>query len=342
VSVRGVRVFGMPLHHRWSVLDHHKDSWDRLVKDQGGIVSTRQLRRFGVRAGTINANVVAGRWRPVVRGVYATFTGELSRAARLSAALLYGGPEAVLSHRTAAEEWGMVPVGDGPVEITVPYKCSAVSQPLLVVVHRSRALAYTSCDYSPPRTSQVDTIVDLATAQATADEAVRMVVDLVGRTGVTVGQLMRSLQVRRAYRYRKALDEAVVMIRGGVMSVLEAAYLQEIELAHGIPPADRQVPFSVDGRVLWEDATYDSIGVPLTVRLDGRTYHATPGVAFRDRRRDNAAELAGRSRLVYGWREIHKDPCGVAAELLNVLHRAGWRGGTPCPRCSTLVSTLAS
>ncbi|MCE7001368.1 hypothetical protein LWC34_00715 [Kibdelosporangium philippinense] len=332
----------MPSTPRWSVPDHQQSDWNRLVGDQQGIVSHEQLRRyFGLSHAGIAANVAARRWQRILRGVYATFTGELPRAARLSAAILYGGPDATLSHYTAAEEWGMVPIRDGPVEITVPYGCSAISQPDLVVVHRSRALRFTVRVYDLPRTRRVDTIIDLAVAQPTSQEAVDTMIDLVGRSGVTATELSTVLELRRAYRYRKALDRAVELIAGGLMSVLEAEYLREVELAHGIPPADRQVPFSVDDRVLWEDATYDSLGVPLTVRLDGRAYHATPGVAFRDRRRDNAAELAGRSRLIYGWHEVHKDPCGVASEVLAILRRAGWTGGTSCSRCSRLVSGYA-
>jgi hypothetical protein len=90
----------------------------------------------------------------------------------------------------------------------------------------------------------------------------------------------------------------------------------------------------VDGRLLWEDATYDHVGVSLTVRLDGRRWHSAPGVAFRDRRRDNAAELAGRHRLVYGWRDVSADPCAVAREITTVLRRCGWTGPLrPCTSC---------
>jgi hypothetical protein len=331
----------MPTNHRWSVPELDKIDWNRLIQDQHGILSYQQLRRFGHDRHSVGANTAAGRWRQVVRGVYATFTGELSRSARLSAALLYGGPEAVLSHQTAAEEWGMIPIREGPVEVTVPYRCSAISQPLLVIVHRSRALHYTVREYVPPRTSRVDTIIDLATARPTQEAAVDTLIDLVGRTGVTVEQLKTVLALRKAYRHRKALDRGVELIAGGLMSVLEARYLREVELAHGIPPADRQAPFAVDDKVLWEDATYDNLGVRLTIRLDGRAHHSTPGVAFRDRRRDNAAELAGRSRLVYGWHEVNKDPCGVADEVLAVLRRSGWSGGSRCSRCSTVVSALA-
>ena len=66
------------------------------------------------------------------------------------------------------------------------------------------------------------------------------------------------------------------------------------------------------------------MGVPLIVRLDGRWAHSMAEVAFRDRRRDNAAELAGRPRLVYGFDEVMKTPCQVAHEVETVLRRGGW------------------
>jgi hypothetical protein len=116
------------------------------------------------------------------------------------------------------------------------------------------------------------------------------------------------------------------LLADGVQSALEQRYACDVELAHALPTAQRQQPFVVDGRTLWEDVCYDLIGIPLTVRLDGRAFHDAPEVAFRDRRRDNAAELAARHRLVYGWDEVTGDPCGVATEVTTVLHRAGWHG----------------
>ncbi|MGH3435664.1 MAG: hypothetical protein ACRDRN_04280 [Sciscionella sp.] len=38
---------------------------------------------------------------------------------------------------------------------------------------------------------------------------------------------------------------------------------------------------------------------------------------------DNAAELAGRPRLVYGWDEVTRDPCGVAEVAAGGLARSG-------------------
>jgi hypothetical protein len=115
------------------------EKWLSTLSAQHGVLDISQLHGFGVTWAAIRAQILAGRWQAVLPRVYATFSGPLPREARIAAALLYAGPAALLSHRTAAELWGMYPESPGPVHVTVPYQCSAISQPPLVVVHRSRA-----------------------------------------------------------------------------------------------------------------------------------------------------------------------------------------------------------
>ncbi|RZT87970.1 hypothetical protein EV383_4904 [Pseudonocardia sediminis] len=308
--------------------------WDRLLADQAGMVHVAQLRRLGVTWSSLLAQVEAARWRAVVHGVYATFTGPLPRESRIWAALLYGGAAAILSHRTAAEEWHLTPVVDGPVHLTVPYGASAISQPGLVTVHRSRAHSHIVVGTVPPRTSRADTAVDVAVEEPDALSARTALLSLLTGGGVRPLEVERRLRERPPRRYRRALAAAVGMVRDGVHSVLEEVFAVQVEQAHGLPPAHRQSPFVVDGVTLWEDATYDHVGIPLTVRLDGRT-HLRNDVSFRDRRRDNAAELAGRSRLTFGWTDLSADPCGGAEEVEQVLRRHGWTGrSTLCPACA--------
>ncbi|GAA0945564.1 hypothetical protein GCM10009559_43650 [Pseudonocardia zijingensis] len=140
------------------------DEWHLIETRQHGVTDVRQLATMGVTRDMIVAQIDAGRWQWVLPRVYATFTGPLPRPARLVAALLYGGA-AVLSHRTAAEQWGIVPVADGPVHITVPYGASAVSQQPFVVVHRSRAFEHIVVELDPPVTSRADTALDMAAAE---------------------------------------------------------------------------------------------------------------------------------------------------------------------------------
>jgi hypothetical protein len=308
--------------------------WGRLMAEQRGLITTAQLAALGITPDAIEASVDAGRWQHALPRVYATFTGPLPRSALIVASLLYAGPVALLSHRTAAEEWGMLEPADGPIHVTVPYGCSAVSQPPWLVVHRSRAFAHILVRTEPPRVSRADTAVDLAVAEATPRLAMRRLVALATSSRISAAELRRRIEERRPRRYRTAINDAIRLMAGGVSSALEELFAVDVESAHALPAACRQVPFRVDGRTLWEDATYDHVGVPLTLRLDGRRYHAQPGVAFRDRRRDNAAELADRRRLVYGWKDLATDPCGAAAEVATILRRCGWQGPIkPCERC---------
>ncbi|HEY2060962.1 MAG TPA: hypothetical protein VGH57_21525 [Amycolatopsis sp.] len=327
----------MPRHSRWSESDRiHEEqlgSWRSLLRDQAGVISYAQLKAHGHGAHDISANLAAGRWQRLLPRVYAIFTGKPDRLALMNAAILYGGAHAVLSHRTAAEEWKMLPVEAGPIEITVPYHNSAVSQLPLVKVHRSRALAHTALAVPLPRTRRTATIVDLAVAAPSARAALYLVVDLVSRQAISVADMLDCVGARAPRRYRTVIAQALELVGGGLMSALEVEYAQRVELAHGLPEGSRQMPFTVDGKTLWEDVAYDGAGVALTVRLDGRATHSIAGVAFRDRRRDNVAELAGRSRLVYGWRDVHEDPCGVAREVASVLTRLGWRSGEKAREC---------
>ena len=220
-----------------------------------------------------------------------------------------------------------------PVHITVPYACSAVSQPPHVTVHRSRAFPHLVAGTDPPRTSKADTVLDLATSEPDPRAGMRRFVALATTGRVPVRELQYRMEERRPRRYGTALADALRLLADGVQSALEQRYACDVELAHALPTGQRQPPLEVDGRTLWEDVSYDLIGIPLTIRLDGRAFHDAPEVAFRDRRRDNAAELAARHRLVYGWDEVTGDPCGVAAEVATVLHRAGWHG--PLRNCGT-------
>jgi len=323
--------------------------WQQLLTEQHGLASTAQLLSCGVTPQQLRHRVQSGRWQQVLHGVHSVTNGPLVRPAALSAALLFGGPDALLSHRTAAQEWGMVRVDPGPVHITVPYGRSAVSQPATlratgpryrqpvvdpgavvhpgVVVHRSRAHAHILVRTDPPRTSRPDTALDLAIAEPTARAAARTLVAVVTNAHISLAEVRTRLELRRPRRYLRPLTDALKLMAEGVQSALEYRYAVDVEQSHALPSARRQSPVVVDGRTLWEDCDYSGCGVPLIVRLDGRRYHSAAEYAFRDRRRDNAAELDGRPRLVYGWDEVSGDACGVAREVVSVLRRGGWEGG---------------
>ena len=101
----------------------------RLFDFQHGLATNKQLRPFGYSPRRIQHLVESGQWTSVLHGVQSSTNGPLNRAMILEAALLFGGGETYLSHRTAAEEWGLTHIeSELPVHITVRYGRSSRCQ----------------------------------------------------------------------------------------------------------------------------------------------------------------------------------------------------------------------
>ena len=83
--------------------DQQNLTWLSQLQYQAGVVSRQQALDAGFTGKAIEWRLGTGAWRRVQRGVYATFSGKLSREARLWAVVLRLGAGAVLSHETAAE-----------------------------------------------------------------------------------------------------------------------------------------------------------------------------------------------------------------------------------------------
>src|SRR4051794_24463359 len=73
-----------------------------LATAQDGVVARAQLAALGLTVAMIDHRVRKGRMAVVHRGVYAVGHSALSARGRARAALLSPGPDAVLSHRSAA------------------------------------------------------------------------------------------------------------------------------------------------------------------------------------------------------------------------------------------------
>jgi Transcriptional regulator, AbiEi antitoxin len=92
----------------------------RFAATQHGVVSTSQLHRAGLTKSGIDRRVADGRLHWIYRGVYAVGRTNLRREARWLAAVLAYGPDAVLSHRSAAALWSIRNTSRTAVDISVP------------------------------------------------------------------------------------------------------------------------------------------------------------------------------------------------------------------------------
>ncbi len=304
-----------------------------LASIQSGILSRPQALRAGMTTDMIKSRVSSGRWRPLYRGVYATFTGPPGRRAQMWAAFLSAGPGAVLSHETAAELHQLTDKVTDPIHVTVPHwRHVAFAQG--VCLHRSvRAVEAAERNAYPPRTTVEETVLDLTQTAGTFDDVCGWVTRAFARELTDETRLCAAAKARTKLRWRADLYELIAAAAGGDHSVLEFRYDRDVERAHGLPEPIRQAPFArPDGGRGRRDRVYPDYEV--VVELDGRLAHPIES-QWKDKARDNAAAADGQQSLRYGWAHVRWQPCATAAEVARVLQRRGWPGRPrPCsPGC---------
>ena len=304
---------------------------DRVIeqsREQGGVVTRKQILSCGVSDDVIGRFVRSGQWRRVAQGIYALEPD--SWVQRVWAGLLIGGDRAVVGMKAAARLWnlpydkGRYEPDDPPIEIFVgtARRCLP-SNDRWRFIHADRVGQLT-----PPRTSIAQTIVDMARGM-TGDQMASLVGQSVSRHRVTPREIQSVLKKTERYPRRTLLSGIVSDTADGVTSALEWHYVRDVERAHSLPQAVRQAkPVSI----FTVDNFYEEYGV--IVELDSKAYHR--GVAAsQDLERDRIHERNGYFTLRFTWSDVVDHPCATAAQVAVTLSVQGWRGqlGT-CPRCT--------
>lgn len=298
---------------------------------QAGVVTATQAVRAGLSRTVVRSRVRSGRWQRLHHGVYATFSGDPSRTAVLWAAVLYAGPGAVLSHRTAAELGRLVDEPSDLIHVSIPADRRVSPAPGLVLHISKRAREAVHPARLPPQTRVEETVLDLADSARTIDDAVGWITRALGRRLTTQTRLRDALAVRQRIRWRRELTELLSPDKSGLMSVLERRYLRHVERPHGLPPGTRQARVRHGDRTEYRDILYEHFAT--CVELDGQLAHPSEA-RWRDIRRDNAVAADGGVTLRYGWLDVTARACLTAAEVDRVLRRRGFAGGRPCsPGC---------
>jgi very-short-patch-repair endonuclease len=92
----------------------------RIAARQHGVISIAQIQAAGLDKDQVLHRVRTARLHRIHRGVFAVGHSHLSKEAKWMAATLAGGDTAVLSHRSAASLWALLPDrGTSDVEISV-------------------------------------------------------------------------------------------------------------------------------------------------------------------------------------------------------------------------------
>ena len=240
--------------------------------------------------------------------------------------MLCVGPDATLSHETAAEVHGLTDKPSARIHISVPAGRYPGRDRSIrgVVIHRSRCLVpQWQPPWQLPRTTVEDTVLDLIATARSFDDAYGWISAAIGRRQTAADLLSKALAARSRMRWRAWVTGAVQDAADGVHSPLERRYVRDVECAHGLPVARRQARRRHGSGNRYLDNLYEEFG--LCVELDGAASHPAEG-RWRDTRRDNTNLVQGTQTLRYGWPDVTEYRCRTAVEVAGILGRRGWTG----------------
>jgi very-short-patch-repair endonuclease len=278
-----------------------------LAARQRGYITRSQLLKLGLSEKAIRYRIRTGRLIPVYAGVYAVGHLPTLPQDRAVGALLACGPDAVLSHGSAATLWGIFSHWETPFEVTVP----SVRQPRGIVVHRAKL-------ERPDMTRQAGIRVT-SPARTTLDVGPRL----------TDRHLTRAVNDLR-HRYLRLHELADVIARfprhpgsarlrpfiinptGPTRSEFEDAFVAFAE-RFGLPRP--QVNVRIGGYTV--DALFAEERV--IVELDGWDFHNSRDSFESDRERDAEMLARGLATIRVTWERMLGTPQREADRLLAIL-----------------------
>jgi very-short-patch-repair endonuclease len=302
----------------------HPGSWPAARATaalQENVISLGQLNACGLTKHTVGRAVRAGHLAMEGGGVYRMSAAPPSPRGLCWAALLRAGPDAVLSHRTAAVLWALVQDWGPRLHVT---SRRHRRHGHATVLHQATLTAHDTTRRNGLRvTSLARTLLDLA---ATEPEAVLLVAVRQALTlhGTRKRSVFAGLDRAGGHPGRGPLKRALDALaadpgRGEGRGPLEDAFwLTVLPYRDRLPAYERNVSI----RLGTDDVYTGDIvfaGPRVVVELDSREFHDNDSSFDSDRRRDRRLAANGWLVIRITHRHLRDDAAGVIEDLLAVL-----------------------
>jgi very-short-patch-repair endonuclease len=279
-----------------------------LARKQHGVVARRQLLALGFTPKAIKYGVAAGRLhRTEWRGVYVVGRPELTKHGRLTAAVLWAGPGALLSHDSAGDLWGIRRYRGTTIHLSMP-AVRRRERRRGVVIHRRTRLQVTR-HWGIPITTPLRTVIDLA-AGSDRDAAERLINEADARNLLRADTLRELLEHETGPGVpllREILDRDAFVLTD---SELERLFPPLAALA-GLPKPESQV--HVNGHRV--DFYFRDLD--LVVEADSLRYHRTQLQQRKDSLRLQAHAAAGTVAMPFLHFQIAHEPEYVVRTLAS-------------------------
>jgi very-short-patch-repair endonuclease/predicted transcriptional regulator of viral defense system len=284
-----------------------RSSWDERISDlataQHGVVSRRQLLEAGLSAAAVRHRVERHRLHVIHRGVYGVGHALLSPKGWWMAAVLAGGPGAVLSHRAAAALWGLVESAPSVADVLV---LRSADRRRRFRPHRVRSIPSGDREVVDgiPCTSVARTLVDLASDcdEREIDRALRRAQDL-----RLFDRFELEAMLARARPGTTVLRTAMLVFAGDeatrrlLKSELELRFLELLRRHDFVLPST-----NVTITTRWRDYEVDTLWPDhrLVIELDGWWAHLDRESFRRDHQRATDVRATGYDVVRLTWDQV--------------------------------------
>ncbi len=289
-----------------------------LAEAQFGVVARRQLIGLGVSVDSVEARLRAGSLHRLHRGVYAVGHRVLSREAHWLAAVFACGPNAVLSHRTAAAHWGFRSYSGSYIHITSPSKSKSRGS---IRRHWARLCPDEVTEQERiPVTTVSRTLFDLASelAPQALESALRQCEYLRLYDSLSIRDLLERYPGHRGNRAIRIALANLGQAPGEVEEGLEERFLSFLD-AYGLPRPELNAWLEAQGHRYKVDCLWRR--QRLIAELDSWRAHGTRSAFQADKARDRRLLLEGYATTRVTWRQLEREPAALAADLRALLNR---------------------
>ena len=280
----------------------------RIARGQAGIFTRADASEAGLPECEVRARLRSGLWVAAGRALLAATTPE-TMATREQAALVHAGPDAALSHLSAARRWHFDVPASSEVWVTVPWVRRPGLLPALRIVRSKHLPGSAVC--------RLDGVRVVRPARAVADLALHLderqltaiALSAMQRELCTYAELVHWQQVLAGRPGTAVLRRALEEADPASESILSAEF-GRLVADEGLVPC-LEVRLSDGGRVVCD---FGHWAARIDFEADGAAYHSGLQVG-RDKRRDRRMLRAGWITVRYDADDIRRHPRETLADV---------------------------
>jgi very-short-patch-repair endonuclease len=291
-----------------------------LARDQGGVLSRKQLYAIKVPRWEIAAHVRAGRWRLIGDQAVCLHNGPIAPVGQWWAAIFLGGPRACLDGAAALVAGGLQRFDVDTIRVSVP-RGARIRRLRPYDIRQTRRWSVEDLAASGIPRTRPDVAAVRAAIWARSNRQATYVLTLVVQQGLATPEQLgaQALRIRRDKR-RALIHETVLDLLGGVRSLGEIDVVRELR-RRGLPAPEKQVlRRSKQGRYYLD---FSWPAYRLVLEVDG-IHHTWVDQIIGDALRQNSLAIEGDTVLRLPLLGLRLEPDAFFAQIEEALTKAGF------------------